>query len=64
MEGVDFMRTKRYVIVNAINNVPIRRTGFCTVYQNQKEAEISKDNWNKMAAIYGLCTAKVSEVIR
>ena len=58
------MQIKKYVIVNAVNNVPIRQVGFCTTYNNKDEAKRNCENWNKLANIYGLCTATVKEVIR
>lgn len=58
------MQMKKYVIVNAINNVPIRKVGFCAVYANKEEAKRNCDNWNKLARIYNMCTATVKEVIR
>ena len=55
---------KKYVIVNAINGVPIRRPGFCSTFTSQSEAKRNCENWNKLAASYNLCKAIVKEMER
>lgn len=58
------MQIERYVVVNAINNMPIRRPGFCSIFNNESDAKRTCENWNKMAHANNLCAAKVRTVIR